>query len=298
LLLAVALLLPALAPSRARAKSAPTVAIADSLYQAQRWAEAARAYQALATATPGDARLWTRLGGARHQLKQYRPAADAYARAVAIAPSPNLMYNLACVHAMAGEKDRAFEWLDKAAAAGFSNEDLYRTDPELAALRGDPRDASVAARLHANAAPCEGDPEHHRFDFWIGEWDVKTPQGQLAGRSRIERILGQCVILENWTGTQGGSGKSFNAYDKIAHAWKQFWVDDRGTVTTFVDGAFRDGAMWFATTHPPGVDGRPVLGRLSFHDLGPNRVRQWKERSVDGGATWTTDYDFTYERTK
>ena len=36
--------------------------------------------------------------------------------------------------------------------------------------------------------------------------------------------------------------------------------------------------------------------RLSFTPLAPNRVRQHAENSTDGGATWTTVYDFLYLR--
>jgi len=34
--------------------------------------------------------------------------------------------------------------------------------------------------------PCNANPKHNEFDFWIGEWDVKSPTGQPAGKSKIE----------------------------------------------------------------------------------------------------------------
>jgi hypothetical protein len=193
-----------------------------------------------------------------------------------------------------GDKDHAFEWLDKAAAAGFNSEAQLAGDDDLAALRDDPRYATTKAAVHAAAAPCETRAEAHQFDFWIGKWDVKS-QGQLVGHSDIQQILGQCVIFENWTGLQGGSGKSFNTYDPTSSMWRQFWVDDHGQTTLFTDGHYKDGALRFMTTSK-GASGGDILGRLSFYDVDKDHVRQWKERSVDGGTTWTTDYDFMYER--
>ena len=54
-------------------------------------------------------------------------------------------------------------------------------------------------------------PESRQFDFWIGEWDVTTPDGKPAGSSRIERIANGAGLLENWSGypaPAGGNGKS------------------------------------------------------------------------------------------
>jgi hypothetical protein len=44
--------------------------------------------------------------------------------------------------------------------------------------------APVAAQAAPRANPCAG-AEHHQFDFWIGDWDVTTPDGKPAGRNRI-----------------------------------------------------------------------------------------------------------------
>jgi len=69
--------------------------------------------------------------------------------------------------------------------------------------------------------------ESRQFDFWIGEWEVTTPDGKPAGSSRIERIANGAGLLENWTGypaPTGGNGKSLNAYNQAKKQWQQFWV--------------------------------------------------------------------------
>ncbi|MEW6208480.1 MAG: hypothetical protein AB1631_08935 [Acidobacteriota bacterium] len=40
------------------------------------------------------------------------------------------------------------------------------------------------------------------------------------------------------------------------------------------------------------------MRRLTFFNLGADRVRQFSERSTDGGKTWAVGYDFTYIRKK
>ena len=43
------------------------------------------------------------------------------------------------------------------------------------------------------AKPCTA-AENRQFDFWIGDWDVTTPNGKAAGTNRINPILGGCVL--------------------------------------------------------------------------------------------------------
>ena len=268
---------------------------ADSLFQHQDWPAAAGAYRALTGSEPTNGRYWYRLGVAQYGLQRYHEAVEAWTRSEAIGHNPVVMYNLGVGYALLDDKDQAFEWLGKAVTAGFRQETQLQGDADLTVLRTDPRYPDLVVRVHAANAPCEGRLESHQFDFWIGDWEVKTQQGSVAGHSHIEQILGQCVILENWIGSQGGAGRSFNSYDAANSTWRQVWVDDRGGVTEFTDGVYTDAAMRFRT-QSKAADGSEILGRLSFHNLGPDKVRQWKERSVDAGKTWTTDYDFIYER--
>ena len=77
--------------------------------------------------------------------------------------------------------------------------------------------ASGAGTADPPAAKCVA-AEMRQFDFWVGDWTV-TDRGKLAGRNHIERILGGCALLENWSGAQGGAGKSLNFYDSDDARW-------------------------------------------------------------------------------
>ena len=93
----------------------------------------------------------------------------------------------------------------------------------------------------ADRAPCST-PEHHQFDFWIGEWNVITEDGRQAGANRIERILDGCVLQENWTGANGMRGQSFNIYSAADGKWHQTWVDTTG-LRLELHGGMQDGRM-------------------------------------------------------
>ena len=51
----------------------------------------------------------------------------------------------------------------------------------------------VSVASGAIAGPCD-DPAYRAFDFWLGEWQVHTPDGKLAGANRIEREYDGCVV--------------------------------------------------------------------------------------------------------
>ena len=154
--------------------------------------------------------------------------------------------------------------------------------------------AQTAAPTPA-AKPCSA-PEFRQLDFWVGEWEVRTTDGgQPAGRSRIERILGGCVVAENWTGqTKTGTyeGKSFNMYRADLQQWEQVWVDEQGTFAVF-RGVWRDGALRYEREE----GGKPgTKSRMTFFALPAGTVRQLGESSSDGGKTWKSTFDLTYRR--
>lgn len=53
--------------------------------------------------------------------------------------NPLAWYNLACARARLGQKKKALDALERAVAAGWTDLDHLRTDPDLEPLRGDPR---------------------------------------------------------------------------------------------------------------------------------------------------------------
>jgi hypothetical protein len=149
-------------------------------------------------------------------------------------------------------------------------------------------------------SPCITNPVYRQFDFWIGDWEAFGIKGKKAGDSKITAILDSCIILEEWTsaGPQNGliyKGKSFNTYNANSRQWQQTWVDNLGGSTEYLEGKFDSGKMIFLTKPFPFKKDTTAVRKLSFFNLGLNKVRQLGEISKNGGA-WLTEYDLEYRR--
>jgi len=284
-------------PIFAQAQSTATTKAqeADALFQSQKWADAARAYEAITKTEASNGRAWFRLGVALHSLGRYAQAIGAFEKALEISKSPQAMYNLASSYARMNERDQAFEWLKKALNAGFAQVGLLNTDADLASLRGDARFKEILTLADKVTRPCMFSTEHRQFDFWLGEWNVEN-NGQQAGINNVQSILDGCVIYENWTSARGGTGKSFNFYDTATGKWQQTWVDSTGNVLNLT-GEFKENALRFAG-ETRAKDGSVTMHRLTFFNLGAERIRQLWEQSTDGGKTWNAVWDGTYTRRK
>ncbi|MFN0108731.1 MAG: hypothetical protein ACKVZH_07745 [Blastocatellia bacterium] len=137
-------------------------------------------------------------------------------------------------------------------------------------------------------------PEFRQFDFWLGDWDV-TVAGNAAGTNSIQLILGDCVLLENWTGAKGGAGKSFNLFNAAKGKWQQTWVDNSGNLLELY-GEFKNGVMQLTGENI--TNGKKTLQRITWHPQEKDKVRQHWEQSSDDGKTWNTAFDGLYTRKK
>lgn len=152
--------------------------------------------------------------------------------------------------------------------------------------------APVAATQGCKAAP------NRQFDFWLGQWEVTNPAGKLAGHSRIESILGGCVLLENWDSPTGVAGKSFNIFNADKGSWEQFWVDNSGSRLHLV-GGLREGRMVLqgAQDKPNAQSGLRQHERITWTPNADGSVRQLWETSIDDGKTWAISFDGLYRHT-
>ena len=215
-----------------------------------------------------------------------------YRKGVEIGGNPIVMYNLACAFALGGAPDSALTWLGHAVDAGYRQPDAMESDADLASIRADERYRALLEKARRAATPCAFVPEARQFDFWVGTWDVRTATGDLAGTNEIRSGAAQCVLVETWKSTSGGSGQSFNFYDGVAKKWRQIWVDGSGVVTRF-EGTFRDGSMRFEGERFE-ASGELTRVKMTFTPLPDGRVRQRGEASSDGGKTFVEEYDLYY----
>lgn len=138
-------------------------------------------------------------------------------------------------------------------------------------------------------------PQHHQFDFWLGEWEVFDPDGRLVGHNRITRAVRGCGLREQWRGRRGLLGTSLNSWSQERGQWHQTWIDSAGTLL-LLDGGMRDGAMVLEGTAAD-EQSRALRHRISWSvmDGNPDRVRQLWQTATDEGD-WETAFDGRYHR--
>jgi hypothetical protein len=136
--------------------------------------------------------------------------------------------------------------------------------------------------------------EHRQFDFWIGRWEVFTPDGKKAGDNTIEAIDGGCALIERWCGNGGFTGTSLNSWDAQARQWRQHWIDNQGGLLRLA-GGLEGGSMVLASSGPdPERPGATLRQRIGWTLQSDGSVRQHWQTSRDEGATWVTEFDGRY----
>lgn len=150
--------------------------------------------------------------------------------------------------------------------------------------------ATPASLVAQEPGPC-ADPEFQQLDFWVGEWEVTGPDGQVIGNSTVRPILDGCAIREEWS-REGFGGVGYFAYDRPSGVWRQMWVDARGAVLRHT-GQWNGSGMVLGGERK-GSDGKARQLRVTLSPANGVGVRQLIERSEDGGTTWAVIFDGRY----
>jgi hypothetical protein len=290
----------------ARAGSQPSVNIslhtADSFYFASDWANAEKLYKQLLKDSSTNSVEWQRLGFTYYNLGKTDDALINYKKSEATNPPPAMLpylfSRMAKVYSIKNEREKALEYLNKAVNSGYINLKELDTAQEFTLLQNDTAFKNIKAKTYNALYPCYTNQHAREFDFWAGEWNVyATGTKALVGHSLVQIISGGCALLENWD-SPNSTGKSINFIDPNTNKWKQSWAGSYANGNQeFINGEYKDSAMRFEY-EAKDAQGNKMIGRFIFYNQGPNQVRQFNEVSVDGGKTWTTNYDFTYIRKK
>jgi hypothetical protein len=159
--------------------------------------------------------------------------------------------------------------------------------------------AGAQTQTQTQAPPPCTSAESRQFDFWVGDWEAHFTQNGKPGQSRnkVTRILGDCVIFEDFRGAPDSPlyGMSHSVFDRQAGKWKQTWVDNNASYLDFV-GEFKDDRMILSRT--AAKDGKTFLQRMVWFDIQPDRFNWHWERSDDGGKTWQVNWKIDYRRVK
>ena len=152
--------------------------------------------------------------------------------------------------------------------------------------------AAGAVQAGPSAGTCS-DPAARQFDFWLGDWQVRSEDGKtVLGRSHVESVLGGCALQEHWRGARGAEGMSLSWYEAGSGRWHQRWIDSSGS-TLQLDGGRVGNALVLEAVH--GSGDATVTERISWTPLADGRVRQRWE-TIPAGKPPTVSFDGWYQR--
>ncbi|HEX7803600.1 MAG TPA: hypothetical protein VF471_12670 [Pseudoxanthomonas sp.] len=146
------------------------------------------------------------------------------------------------------------------------------------------------------------DDGRHDFDFYYGYWKVRNERlkQRLAGsddwetfeatqrcRPLLDGIGNQDDFVTEWGG--GFRGMTLRLFDLQAKQWSIYWASNRsGVLEPPVTGRFENGVGTFhgRDTH----EGRPVLARFIWSDIGADSAHWQQAFSTDEGVSWETNW--------
>ncbi len=255
---------------------------ADLAFEQGRWQDAIGQYRQILAQRPDDRLSLLRIAQAQRELKQYDQALATLEQArTANAPEAMIDFERARNLALLHRDDDALAALDASDHNGLRALELVEHAHEFDAFRAGSRFQRVYRNVRTRVYPCEGIEATHDFDFWLGRWEVRMPDGSLAGTNTIVKRDGGCSIEEHWEGSGGATGTSHTFYLPSRGEWRQVWTGSGGTFFDITGKAAANGSIHmegqleYADTHQvvafrgtwtPGADGR-VRQRLEEFDL-------------------------------
>ena len=144
---------------------------------------------------------------------------------------------------------------------------------------------------------CESNQRFNDFDFWLGEWNVYSNDAarQFQGANSITKQHKNCLVMENWTSAQGGTGSSMNYYDAVDDQWRQLWVAG-GYSIDYTGGLNESGQMVLNGTINYYRSGKSQPFRGTWTPNPDGSVRQLFEQQDPDTREWSVWFDGLYVR--
>lgn len=158
--------------------------------------------------------------------------------------------------------------------------------------------AAASFSQASNQKPCSS-PEASQFDFWIGDW-IATWNDSLHATSHIEKMFGNCTVLENFSNTATNYfGQSWSVYNANYKTWQQTWVDSQGGYIALTGGMVDDSMVLTTAerTVPTSISATgKIITRMVYYNIKPDSFDWSWEASTDGGQTWKQNWLIHYKR--
>lgn len=176
------------------------VARANGHFQAQEWKPAADLFALAVARDPSNDLARFLQGFSAIQLDKFDLAQRCFEQCVERGfRVPASSYNVACCLALKNEADPAFTWLERAVQAGFAQVELYRNDPDISTLRGDPRYQRILRQLEGGS---DGPSAAEAPEL------VEAPSGPAANPGQVAQEAQAAFQRQDWP-------KAYELYDKL-----------------------------------------------------------------------------------
>jgi len=275
---------------------------ANEYYAKSDWKHAISAYKKAMADTSTNSVLWQKVATASQMLGDNEAALTFYKKSLIYKPSfyqsTVMQHNILSIYNKQKDYKSALAFLSDAVSKGYSNFPAFDTLSVFKINSNAPEYQAILNKAKLNAYPCLSEPHSRDFDFWVGDWDVcQTGSKVVVGRSKITKVDGDCVVMEDFTSLiTPQSGHSINYYDPTKKKWEQVYSGSGGGHQLYDEGEYKDGKMAFH--YQSTFKNKPYDGHFFFYNVDANTVRQVQDFSTDGGKTYQTAYDFTYTRRK
>jgi len=289
-------LLICLCASSALAQPVPVADPGSLAFEEGRWEDVIVEYRRILAASPEDRLSLLRIAQAERELGRHEAALETLEQARAL-QAPEAMVDLERArNLLALDREReAVAALEAADHVGLRAFQLLDESTEFDTVRARRAFQAVLLNVRARVYPCESIPESTQFDFWLGRWEVRQPNGTLVGHNTITKRDGGCTIHEQWEGTAGSTGTSTNFFIPSRGQWRQVWI---GSGATLIDmtGQFVDGEMRMEGTLEYANLDRVVAFRATWSQAPDGRVRQRMEEFDLASQGWQLWFDGFYRR--
>ncbi|MGH9091916.1 MAG: hypothetical protein ACRDZR_11155 [Acidimicrobiales bacterium] len=147
------------------------------------------------------------------------------------------------------------------------------------------------------------------FDFLVGEWTVANRRRRkfLQGCEEWDEFPAESTGIKLFDGaanidwiafpTLGSSGMTLRLFDPALKEWSLYWASSRdGILQPPVSGSFTGGVGKFYGDDA--YDAKPIRVRYVWSDITARGARWEQAFSVDGEASWETNWVMTFDRLK
>jgi hypothetical protein len=278
------------------AQDIPVAEPAQLAFEEGRWEDAIAEYREILEAYPADRVSWLRIAQAERELGSFEAALGTLERALANnAPEAMVHLERARNYLGLGRTDEALLELETADHLELRARALLEEGEEFDVLREDRRFDRIVDNVRRRVLPCTSLAEAAEFDFWLGRWEVRGPDGTLLGHSTVTREEGGCVVREQWDGNPGSTGSSMSFYLPSRGQWRQVWIGSGGTHIDMTGGLV-DGEMRLEGTIEYVEPEQVVAFRATWTTGAGGRVRQRMEQFSLGTQSWELWFDGIYRR--